>query len=83
MKASKKDFIYVDILLRHHDVCLFKYLYKNYNQNAYVFNIVHELPHNGMALERFFPTGPLAILPMKTTKGNQSSVVFTVDDDIR
>ena len=61
----------------------FKYLYKNYNQNAYVFNIVHELPHNGMALERFFPTGPLAILPMKTTKGNQSSVVFTVDDDIR
>ena len=62
---------------------LFKYLYKNYNQNAYVFNIVHELPHKGMALERFFPTGPLAILPMKTTKGNQSSVVFTVDDDIK
>ena len=62
---------------------LFKYLYKNYNQNAYVFNIVHELPHKGMALERFFPTGPLAILPMKTTKGNQSSVVFTVDGDIK
>ena len=62
---------------------LFKYLYKNYNQNAYVFNIVHETPHNGMALERFFPTGPLALLPMKTKKGNQSSVVFTVDDDIK
>ena len=62
---------------------LFKYLYKNYNQNAYVFNIVHELPHKGMALERFFPTGPLAILPMKTTKGNQSSVVFTIDDDMK
>ena len=34
-----------------------------------------------MALERFFSTGPLAILPMKTSKGNQSSVVFTVDAD--
>ena len=62
---------------------LFKYFYKNYNQNAYVFNIVHKLPHNGTALERFFPTGPLAILPMKSKKGNQSSVVFTVDDDIK
>ena len=62
---------------------LFKYLYKNYNQNAYVFNILHEAPHNGTALERFFPTGPLAVLPMKTKKGNQSSVVFTVDDDVK
>jgi len=62
---------------------LFKYFYKNYNQNAYVFNIVHKLPHNGTALERFYPTGPLAILPMKSKKGNQSSVVFTVDDDIK
>ena len=62
---------------------LFKYFYKNYNQNAYVFTIVHETPHKGMALERFFPTGPLAILPMKTKKGNQSSVVLTVDDDIK
>lgn len=61
----------------------FKHFYKNYNQNAYVFNIIHEAPHNGMALERFFPTGPLAILPMKTKKGNQSSVVFTVDDEIK
>ena len=61
---------------------LFKYLYKNYNQNAYVFNILHKKPHKGMALERFFSTGPLAILPMKTSKGNQSSVVFTVDADI-
>ena len=62
---------------------LFKYFYKNYNQNAYVFNILHKLPHNGTALEKFFPTGPLAILPMKSKKGNQSSVVFTVDDDIK
>jgi len=60
----------------------FKYLYKNYNQNAYVFNILHENPHKGMALERFFPTGPLALLPMKTKNGNQSSVVFTVDSNI-
>ena len=65
------------------EIGLFKYFYKKYNQNAYVFNIVHEAPHNGMALERFFPTGPLAVLPMKTEKGNQSSVVFTVDDYIK
>lgn len=61
----------------------FKYLYKNYNQNAYVFNILHENSHKGMALERFFPTGPLALLPMKTNNGNKSSVVFTVDADIK
>ena len=60
----------------------FKYFYKNYNQNAYVFNIFHERPHHGVALERFFPTGPLAILPMKTNKGNKSSVVLTVDATI-
>ena len=58
----------------------FKYYYKEYNQNAYVFDIFHSKPHNGIALERFFPEGPLAILPMLSKKGrNRSSVVWTID----
>ncbi|MAI83517.1 MAG: hypothetical protein CMM91_01085 [Rickettsiales bacterium] len=55
-----------------------------YLQNAYVFNISHEKDHFGVALERFFPAGPLAILPMKSSKKNSfnSSVVWTVDYEL-
>lgn len=59
----------------------FKYYYKKYNQNAYIFDILHDQCHNGIALERFFPEGPLAILPMLAEKGkNRSSVVWTIDE---
>ena len=57
-----------------------KYFYHDYKQSAYVFNIRHEKSHQSTALERFFPTGPLAILPMKSSKNKQSSVVWTVDN---
>jgi len=57
-----------------------RYLYHDYNQKAYVFNIKHKNNHGGMALERFFPTGPLALLPMNTIDKNTSSVVWTVDN---
>ena len=57
-----------------------KYFYHDYKQSAYVFNIRHEKSHQSTALERFFPTGPLAILPMKSYKNKQSSVVWTVDN---
>ena len=59
-----------------------KYYLKDYKQNAYVFNLEHTQNHNGIALERFFPEGPLAILPMKQLKKNcfRSSVVWTIDD---
>ena len=36
-----------------------------YKQNAYVFIVQHEKDHKGIALEKFFPEGPLAILPMQ------------------
>ena len=57
-----------------------KYFYHDYKQSAYVFNIRHEKSHQSTALERFFPTGPLAILPMKSSKNKQSSVVWTVEN---
>lgn len=57
-----------------------RYLYHDYNQKAYVFNIKHKNNHGGIALERFFPTGPLALLPMNTIDKNTSSVVWTVDN---
>ena len=56
-----------------------KYYYHDYKQTAFVFNISHSKRHNGVALERFFPTGPLAILPVNNSKINQSSIVWTVD----
>lgn len=56
-----------------------KYYYHNYKQTAFVFNISHSKKHHGVALERFFSTGPLAILPVKNSKINQSSIVWTVD----
>ncbi len=59
-----------------------KYYFHDYGQNAFVFNISHEEPHLGVALERFFPSGPLAVLPVKDSSINQSSVVWTVDSKI-
>ncbi|MFL3877353.1 2-octaprenyl-6-methoxyphenyl hydroxylase [Wolbachia endosymbiont of Trichogramma kaykai] len=46
-----------------------------YKQNSMVFNVKHELHHQNLAVERFFPGGPFAILPMKG--GYTSSIVWT------
>ena len=59
-----------------------KYYYHDYQQTAFVFNISHSKKHLGYALERFFPTGPLAILPVNNSTINQSSVVWTVDSKV-
>ncbi len=59
-----------------------KYYFHDYRQTAFVFNISHSKKHHGVALERFFPTGPLAILPVKNLKINQSSIVWTVDSGV-
>ena len=56
-----------------------KSFFFDYNQVAYVFNISHTLSHQSMALERFFPSGPLALLPMQNNNKKSSSVVWTVD----
>ncbi len=57
-----------------------RYIFHDYSQRAYVFNIKHSKNHKGLALERFFPTGPLALLPMNTVDKKTSSVVWTVDN---
>lgn len=44
-----------------------------YRQTAIVATIAHERAHQGLALERFFPAGPFAVLPML---GNRSSLVW-------
>ncbi len=37
---------------------------KAYEQSALVTTIAHSLPHEGLALQRFLPGGPLAVLPL-------------------
>ncbi len=61
-----------------------KYFMYDYNQTAYIFNIKHQENHNSEALERFFPEGPLAILPMKnnSTTFFESSVVWTIENSL-
>ena len=53
-----------------------KVIEKDYHQSAITFNVEHSKPHDRIAIERFMPTGPFAILPMKNT--HQSSIVWTV-----
>ncbi len=50
----------------------------SYKQTAIVCTIEHELPHNGLAQERFLPVGPFAVLPML---GNRSSLVWVEPDE--
>jgi 2-octaprenyl-6-methoxyphenol hydroxylase len=51
----------------------------SYNQVAIVLVARHELPHRGVAQEKFLPSGPFAILPMRDGKGGEhrSSIVWT------
>ncbi len=50
----------------------------NYNQTAIVCTIKHELPHHGLAQEKFFSIGPFAVLPMQN---NCSSLVWVEPND--
>jgi 2-octaprenyl-6-methoxyphenol hydroxylase len=49
----------------------------SYEQTGIVATIAHEKPHHGRAFERFFATGPLAMLPMQ---GDRSSIVWAASD---
>lgn len=51
----------------------------DYAQTGIVATIGHEHPHNGIAVERFFPDGPLAILPMQE---NRSSIVWAAENEL-
>ena len=54
---------------------------KQYNESALVLNLVHEKQLNNSAFEVFYQTGPLAILPMKSSKGFfQSTIIWSNDD---
>lgn len=50
-----------------------------YGQTGIVCTIRHEQPHGGLALERFFPDGPFARLPMP---GDRSSIVWALEDEL-
>ena len=51
---------------------------KKYNEKALVINFFHEKPHNNIAYEFFFKTGPLAILPMQKERNrNQSALIWS------
>lgn len=50
----------------------------DYKQTGIVTTVEHELPHQGIAHEKFYPSGPFAILPLQ---GNRSSIVWCEPPD--
>ena len=52
----------------------------SYAATALVTSIRHDLPHEGVAFELFFPGGPFAILPMRddANGAHRSAIVWTV-----
>jgi 2-octaprenyl-6-methoxyphenol hydroxylase len=55
----------------------------SYRQTAIVCLIEHTHPHEGLALEKFYPAGPFALLPLKPTADgiHRSGVVWTEHED--
>ncbi len=55
----------------------------SYHQSAIVCVIEHAQPHEGLALEKFYPVGPFAVLPLKPTEEgtNRSGIVWTEHED--
>lgn len=54
-----------------------------YDQKALVFSVYHDQPHKGIAWEAFYPSGPLAFLPIQDypkTGRHRSGVVWTVPE---
>lgn len=53
-----------------------------YQQTAIVTTIAHAEPHDGVAFELFYPTGPFAILPMPDDEAgrHRSAIVWTVEE---
>jgi 2-octaprenyl-6-methoxyphenol hydroxylase len=52
----------------------------DYKQHGIVCTVKHEKNHNGVAVEKFLPAGPFAILPMHG--GHHSSLVWTEPSDL-
>ncbi len=51
----------------------------SYGQIGLVATFSHPLPHGGMAIERFFPDGPFAMLPMTESR---SSLVWAAAEEL-
>jgi 2-octaprenyl-6-methoxyphenol hydroxylase len=53
-----------------------------YDHQAIVSVLRHELPHDHVAYEIFYPTGPFALLPMSDDKGgHRSAIVWSVPEE--
>ena len=53
-----------------------------YDHQAIVSVLRHELPHEHVAYEIFYPTGPFALLPMNDDKvGHRSAIVWSVPQE--
>jgi 2-octaprenyl-6-methoxyphenol hydroxylase len=53
-----------------------------YDHTAIVSTLRHELPHENVAYEIFYPTGPFALLPMTDDgKSRRSAIVWSVPKD--
>ena len=53
-----------------------------YEHKAVVSTLRHERPHDNIAYEIFFPTGPFALLPMNDhAEGHRSAIVWSVPKD--
>jgi 2-octaprenyl-6-methoxyphenol hydroxylase len=51
----------------------------SYDHHAIIATLGHALPHEGIAHEIFYPTGPFALLPMlDDAEGPRSAIVWTV-----
>jgi 2-octaprenyl-6-methoxyphenol hydroxylase len=52
----------------------------SYNHTAIIATLGHERPHEGIAHEIFYPSGPFALLPMlDDADGPRSAIVWTVE----
>ncbi len=57
---------------------------KDYDQTAIVVDISHQnWPHDGVAVEKFTPAGPFAVLPKHDNDGTQSSLVWIERGNIK
>jgi 2-octaprenyl-6-methoxyphenol hydroxylase len=61
------------------DMAGIKTVHWDYGQSGIVCTVIHERPHHGRAEEHFLPSGPFAILPLKSDEkgNNRSSIVWT------
>ena len=55
----------------------------SYGQEAYVTQILHKEDHNNIALEKFLPGGPLAVLPMlKHNNYYRSAIIWSDNKEV-